>query len=252
MSFLDGIGGSLISGFASFLGGERRNDAQADQAAQANAFSAQQFATRYQTTVKDMQAAGLNPMLAYSQGGGSPPTGMQAQMVDTVTPAVQSFNQTRSVGPQADVHSAQVANIQADTSNKKAQANLIEAQAAAAWATAGQSNANTSLIGETVNKVKAEVDKLRGDTNFEQQQDILRKTAWNLYQQGAAAQERGISEGQSRALMQATIAKVLNETKLLGLDIDAAKALDNIGRESKQLQPVVEMLINVLRTTRSK
>ena len=39
-----------------------------------NAFNAQQFATRYQTTVKDLEAAGLNPMLAYGQGGGSPPS----------------------------------------------------------------------------------------------------------------------------------------------------------------------------------
>ena len=56
-----GIGGTL-----SLIGGQMSNDARADQANRANAFSAQQFATRYQTTVKDMKAAGLNPMLAYS------------------------------------------------------------------------------------------------------------------------------------------------------------------------------------------
>ena len=49
--------GELISGALSFFGGERRNEAQAEQAQIANEFSAQQFATRYQTTVKDMQAA---------------------------------------------------------------------------------------------------------------------------------------------------------------------------------------------------
>ncbi len=73
MAFWDGVGGGLVGGLFSLLGGERRNDAQAEQAAAANAFSAQQFATRYQTTVKDMEAAGLNPMLAYSQGGGVSP-----------------------------------------------------------------------------------------------------------------------------------------------------------------------------------
>jgi len=72
MGMFDGLGSAVAGGLFSFIGGERRNDAQAEQAAIANAFSAQQFATRYQTTVKDMAAAGLNPMLAYSQGGGPP------------------------------------------------------------------------------------------------------------------------------------------------------------------------------------
>ena len=86
-----GVGGGL-----SLIGGMMGNDARAAQAREANAFSAQQFATRYQTTVKDMEAAGLNPMLAYSQGGGSPPSGQQAQMQDVVTPAVQSGFQNYS------------------------------------------------------------------------------------------------------------------------------------------------------------
>jgi len=247
MLLLGPLLGGLVSGGLSFLGGERRNSAQAAQAEAANAFSAQQFATRYQTTVKDMEAAGLNPMLAYSQGGGTPLPGQQAQMQDTVTPAVESFNRTRSVGIQDKITSAQVANIDADTENKKAQADLIAGQAAQAWASAGQANANTGLINETVNKVKAEVDKLRGDTNFAEQQAILRNTAWNVYQQGVLAQERGMTEGQSRALMQTTIAKIIAETKLANFDVQAAEALDNIGRTSKELMPIVQMFRMLLR-----
>ena len=65
---------AVIGGAMDIFGQKQTNDTSRDLANQANAFSAQQYATRYQTTVKDLEAAGLNPMLAYGQGAGSPPS----------------------------------------------------------------------------------------------------------------------------------------------------------------------------------
>ncbi|QCS36713.1 minor capsid protein [Capybara microvirus Cap3_SP_649] len=65
---------AVIGGAMDIFGGQQTNQTSRDLANQANAFSAQQFATRYQTTVQDLTKAGLNPMLAYGQGGGSPPS----------------------------------------------------------------------------------------------------------------------------------------------------------------------------------
>lgn len=70
---VQGIAG-LGSATASYLGTQDQIAAAQQNQAAANAFSAQQYATRYQTTVKDLQAAGLNPMLAYGQGAGSAPS----------------------------------------------------------------------------------------------------------------------------------------------------------------------------------
>ena len=53
-----------FQGALSWFGAEQQNRRQADAAEAANTFSAQQFASRYQTTTADMKAAGLNPMLA--------------------------------------------------------------------------------------------------------------------------------------------------------------------------------------------
>lgn len=89
---LDALLGGLVSGGLGLLGSSMTNDANARASAEANALSQRQFETRYQTTVKDMQAAGLNPMLAYSQGGGSPPTAQAPPpKQDVVASAVGGF-----------------------------------------------------------------------------------------------------------------------------------------------------------------
>jgi hypothetical protein len=78
--------GAGIGAAASLLGGNKRNEANSAQAAANRDFQAAQAkqqmdfqermrATQYQTTVADLKASGLNPMLAYSQGGAGTPQG---------------------------------------------------------------------------------------------------------------------------------------------------------------------------------
>ena len=80
------LGSAAIGGGLSYMGQSSANSANqqiANMTTQANAAEAQKNrdwqekmrSTQYQTAVKDMQAAGLNPMLAYSQGGAGTPSG---------------------------------------------------------------------------------------------------------------------------------------------------------------------------------
>lgn len=96
-----GAVGSLVGGMIASEGADERNDAQAQSAWQTNQFNAGQAelartfsaeqasrqmefqremsGSSYQRAVGDLKAAGLNPMLAYSQGGASTPGGAMGQ-----------------------------------------------------------------------------------------------------------------------------------------------------------------------------
>lgn len=63
------LGGTLISNSAASREAEKNRDWQADMSNSA-----------YQRGMADMKAAGLNPMLAYRQGGASTPSGATAQV----------------------------------------------------------------------------------------------------------------------------------------------------------------------------
>lgn len=222
----DAILGTVGAGLVNNLfAGSRQSDAQA--------FSAQQYATRYQTTVQDMQAAGLNPMLAYTQGVGSAPTSSASSS--------SGMGDVGSTMNQSKMTTAQAANIEADTENKKAQADLIAAQAAQAWATAKQAETNVGNIQASTQKIIEETKNIP-DTGKQ-----IRQTVQMLADQGALFAQKGETEVQVRKQIQAMIAKLSSETDLLKLDAQAAAALDNLGRTSKELKPVVDMIRGLLR-----
>lgn len=239
----DGIGTAVTSGLLSVFGGERRNAAQAEQAQSANAFSAQQFASRYQTTVKDMEAAGLNPMLAYSQGGGSPPSGQQAQMQDTVTPGVESFNRTRATASQNAVQNAQVKNIEADTENKHAQAQNIRAdtllkgaQENLAGASADQARTNISYLETQSKKILEEIKNI--PTEGQRLQALVKNLSVEYDNIVARTHNTRAATDQIKWLA----VKTMLEGDLLTLDVKAAKDLENLGRYSREGKVVLDIL----------
>lgn len=114
--------GPLISAVGSLAGGSMANSANAQMAKDQMAFQEYMSNTSYQRGVDDLKKAGLNPMLAYSRGGASTPSGASAEIKDVVSPAINS-------GMAAARLNADLDQIQASTDHTRAQEKQADSQA---------------------------------------------------------------------------------------------------------------------------
>jgi len=137
-----GLGGGLLG----FIGQQQTNQKNWDIAQAANAASAEQAKkqmdfqermreTQYQTAVKDMASAGLNPMLAYSQGGAGTPTGAMgsvstAQMKNALGSGVSAAQQSSAVAADTQLKDANTTESTARTTLTEQQAKKTDAETA--------------------------------------------------------------------------------------------------------------------------
>lgn len=120
----------LISGGLSYLGQSSANAWNAAEAAKNRRWQELMRGTQYQTAVKDMRAAGLNPMLAYSQGGAGNLSGaVAASAQNDLGQFVSSALQTRQLKGQLEQMEAQNEQINAGTQESKDRAYLARQQA---------------------------------------------------------------------------------------------------------------------------
>ncbi len=111
---------SVIGGVSSLIGGKQRNEAASAQAQRQMDFQERMSSTAHQREVKDLRAAGLNPILSATGGrGASSPGGAQAPIQDVLTPAVSSALAARKL-------SQEIANLKATEQLTKAQVSVIK------------------------------------------------------------------------------------------------------------------------------
>jgi len=170
-SLLPAIGsvvGDVASGVLGLVGANAEN--QNAEAAQQSAMNYDTYMadTQYQRGMADMKAAGLNPMLAYMQGGDSAPTAPMYQpstplstlpdavsnLGDDLADAVKKYGASRE--QTANANSAETAS-QVAAANAPAQIQQQQAQAdkSNSDATTAAVNAAVSQAGESASKFGA-------------------------------------------------------------------------------------------------
>lgn len=112
---------------------EKNRTWSAQQAALQMGFQERLSGTAYQRSMGDMRAAGLNPILAYAQGGASTPSGAMGQgsaasASSASSPAPQAVRNNIGEAIQSASQLAQLGNIRAQTEATEAQAKKTDVE----------------------------------------------------------------------------------------------------------------------------
>lgn len=227
---IGGIAGSVLD-YASDKSDQRSAEQfSSASAAENRAFQERMSNTSYQRGMSDMKAAGLNPMLAYSQGGASVPGGSQAMFPGNVG--------AQSMSARSSLQASEAAGLQASTASSVGDATVrrISQEITNMKSTNEQIVALTRNLGETYqnlvkegynltevgNHLRAMVDKIKVEVPV-----LVSEAHLNAARTLLAKAESALAQGR---------------TSLVGLDVDAAKSFGNLGREAGQLKPLIEIL----------
>lgn len=136
---------ALLAGGAALAGGLLKNRGERAEARRNRRFQREEAGTQmrfqermrnteWQAGIADMTAAGINPALAYSQGGANAPmgaagSGSKAEIDDVITSGVSSAMQARKLRADLNILKAQEENIGEDTFLKRQQRHTANALA---------------------------------------------------------------------------------------------------------------------------
>lgn len=222
--------GSLVSGFLGYKGQKDANETNMNLGREQMAFQERMSNTSYQRAVKDMQAAGLNPMLAYSQGGASAPMGSMPQVQNAVGAGMSTAAQSSQVMQGI----AQVVSTLASTEKTQAEAEMIRRQTLPdelykyqGWSNLGRTHEETRKLftGANLDEANAEVAH------------VLRRL-------------REIDEKRESGSWAADVRKRKAESALSELEIPRSKSEAQFYESVGQANPWVRMFLEIMKGVR--
>lgn len=197
---------ALVGGLFSAFGQAAANQEAKEASKRQMDFQKETLRSQYQWGMEDMRKAGLNPILAYKQGGAGSASGADYTPGNVGAAGVTGASTAQSSALATRAQETQLENIAADTRLKQSQDKTQAALQIQAMAQAGQANSQSALNAAV--KTRTNVDTMISTENLQSakaaaaramaDEELLKSEGGQIVRQfGTIARELGLVQGRN-------------------------------------------------------